>query len=252
MYNKNEKIAPPKPGCFHPCINGKTLRFLVLTVALVILSGCGHKGPVFFELVDKSSMVKPGTIAVIAGYNNQFDLELADAVTKELKKLSRLLVMTQQEIHSKLKNYPFDIISVSDKSKMYKSADPWFVPSDTEQIASIQRQLKTDYILVVWGTRLTRITELDFGNPYDYSRMFQPPQKQYWYRSNIYTRLFEFPSKKIIGYSAFARPILVPPPASENDPVDDPDKSVSILVRYAAGDVVETLVQVMNLGRKEK
>lgn len=206
---------------------------LLVMVALVPAFGCYTKVPTF-ELVDNGSSVRPGSIAVISGTNTAFNLALAEAVTSELKRLSRLVVMDQAWIKERLKNYPADIITVDRESELARSSNYWFGPSDLERIAGFQKQLKADYILVVWSDQIGWFSQIG-GLSIARQQLV----------GNIHTRLFEFPSRKIIGYSGYARR----EPASMFRKGDQ--EVFAKFIDSAAKATVEEMVQLTRLQKQE-
>ncbi len=218
-------------GC--PLVGRRQLRRIITVIAFfAVLAGCTVVPR--FELVDEKYSMKPGTIAVISGNNRMFDLDLAETVTAKLKSQSTLIVMDQGRIKSQLKQYPADLISVVAGSELYNSSPHWFSPSDAERIAAFQKQLMTDYIMVVWGENLGRGVQL--GGLFAVRRI---------YLNNIHMRLFAFPSKKIVAYAGFARR------EASTWAMESEQEMVQKLITSAAKEIVEGLVSTTRLRKRD-
>ncbi len=227
-----------------PAAGGKVFRarFLprgavLVAIALVVLSasallnGCGGGRVGRFDLIDQQYVMKPGTLAVVSGNNDSFDTLLADVITRKLRSQSTLKVLSQAEIKARAKGYPSDMVGAYDTAKAARDAEYWFDQADAAKVAVLQKQLKAEYVLVVWGGNLTKQTVVSNF----------PPFLKFKYGSDFYARLFEFPSKRIVGYSDFWRveraegSVL----ADENNT----DKGVWMLIRGGAADIVDDFLR---------
>jgi hypothetical protein len=214
-----------------------TILVVLVLFMSAALYGCG--GPINFKLVDKHAVIKPGTLAVVSGNNTRFDAQLADMVTKKLRSQCALKVLSQAEIRERSKkSYPSDMVSVGGADLAQKPPS-WFDVSDAARVAALQKRLKTDYLLVVWGSRLTKITEV--GGMLTYMK--------YKYASDFYSRLFEFPSKRIVGYSVFRRTERAAPDSFLQDD-KDPEKGVAQLIQVGANDIVDEFIKTTDTQRK--
>ncbi len=218
---------------------------LAALAASAALSGCrccgGGGRIVDFDLVDQQYVMKPGTLAVVSGNNTRFDAQLAEVVTRKLRIRCSLKVLTQAEIKARAKGYPSDMVSADESSDLARESPYWFDQSDAAKIAFLQKQLKTDYVLVVWGNHLTKITEV--GG--------MIPSIRYKYGSNFHSRLFEFPSKRIVGYSGFGRIERASSGSALMDE-NDPEKGIWQLIRLGAGDIVDEFINATKTQKEGK
>ncbi len=205
----------------------------VAALVLILLAGCAPRFTVF-DPTESSYRIKPGSIAVIGGNNDQFDQDLAAALTGRLKSTSRLAVTDQERIRTQLKHYPADFVTVDreEDADIVASSPAWFRPEDAERIAALHKDLKTDYVMVVWGDYLTKITEVSNWIIV-----------RHYFASNINMRLIEFPAKKIVAYTDYRQ--SVGPQEDETD-----KQMIDKLIGIASDSMVEKLIR-MNKLQKE-
>ena len=132
----------------------RVILVLFIFIVFVSLSGCGGVNEPF-TLMDENYKMRPGSVAVVSGSNDEPGVKLAAYLTRELRQRSNFRVMRQQTIMKRMPNYPFTI-----KTKRPKDEQKpvWFAPSEKRTIRAIQKRLKTDYLLIVWVTDLSRQT----------------------------------------------------------------------------------------------
>jgi len=164
----------------------------VLTIfsVLILLNGCGgvYKP---FELVDRNTRIKPGSLAVLSGSGSEVDVKLAAYLTQDLKKRSTFRVMSQGDIARHLPGYPSDLVRTSKMPKAEEDNYAWFSQGNKGRVDAAHAQLNADYIFVIWAGDLTRwVTSGQGGTRVDYV-------------VSVYGRLFEYPRGRIAGYSAF-------------------------------------------------
>ncbi|HUX89228.1 MAG TPA: hypothetical protein VMV48_00875 [Gallionellaceae bacterium] len=124
-----------------------TARILMSLSLLFALTACSSNAP--FKKFDANKKIKPSTIAVISGGDDDLDIKLAELISNDLSRRSTFTVMPQSEIAKKIHEYPATIRLV------YKLADEqkpvWFGLSEFEKVNAIQDRLKVDYLFVVWN-----------------------------------------------------------------------------------------------------
>ncbi len=161
----------------------------ILTI-LMLLSGCGgvHRP---FELVDKNTKIRPGSLAVLSGGASEVDVKLAANLTRELKKRSTFHVMSQEEIARRVSGYPSELVRNSKMPKEEEDNYAWFSQGNKARVDAAQAQLKTDYVFVIWAGNLSKwVTTGQGGSRVDYV-------------VSVYGRFLEYPKGKIDAYSAF-------------------------------------------------
>ena len=167
------------------------LRISIVIVVFAVLSGCG----VPFALVEENYKVKPGTLAVVSGSNNEACNRLADVLTQELKQRSTFRVVSQDEIGRRAPGYPSALMKESAPSLDNKNP-AWVSPGNKSRIDALQAQLKTDYLFVVWGENLGRMVTTTYNQ-------YGGASTQVSYHIDVYGILVEYPKSKPIGYSQF-------------------------------------------------
>jgi hypothetical protein len=155
---------------------------------MALLSACGVHKP--FELMNENYQLKPsGSIAVVTGSDDESTAMLAGSLTQQLKQKGTLRVMSQEEVARRVPRYPSSV----KRAQELKDLDHpvWYAPSEKGKIESMQQQLKTDYLLVVWGGDLYRtVTQNSRGG------------SSVSYSVGIVANLVE-PKNRVVGYSNF-------------------------------------------------
>lgn len=162
-------------------------RIAVAALCMALLSACGVHKP--FELMNDNYQFKSGSIAVVTGSDDEATAMLAGSLTQELKQKGTLRVMSQEEVARHVSKYPSSV----KRAKELKDLDHpvWYAPSEKGKIESMQAQLKTDYLFVVWGGDLYRtVTQSSRGG------------SSVSYSVGIVANLIE-PKNKVVGYSNF-------------------------------------------------
>lgn len=155
---------------------------------LSVLSGCGGT-PHPFTLMDDGYKIKHGSLAVISGDNTEPTFKVAENITRELKQRSTFKVMSQEEISRRLAKYPVNIKHGTPKDE---DKPLWLSPGEKNRIDTIQAELKTDQVLVVWVTGLTRRT-VQYSNG--------GGEVSYWV--GVIGNMFEYPRSKAVGFIDF-------------------------------------------------
>ncbi len=215
--------------------------FLFVAVSLfVILEGC-RRSVVPFDVVDEQYRVKPGALAVLSGNNSDFDFRLADALTKKLSQKSILKLMTQEDIIRRIPNYPSDIVSSGSADTAIDSAPYSFSRRDKARLDAIHAQLNTDYVLVIWSNNLAKVTSINTGCL----------MVNYSYSGSFYTRLFEYPSGKVVGYSSFGATHRTGAAFPTSQTGDD-EKNVTVLIDYAVQLITDDFIKTTKTGKSSK
>jgi hypothetical protein len=195
---------------------------------LLLVSACSGGRSIPFELVDSKQKLKTGTVAVISGRNSEFGVRLAAAVTQELEQKSSFHTMSQEEIKRRIPNYPADIITSWYPAKGQEYNPAQLSHHDKNKIKQVQSALKTDYVFVVWNDNLTKEQSVNTG--------FFTVHYMYW--SWIFTRLLEYPTNKLVGYSSFTVSKSTGTSFMVTRQGDDDVKYVNLLIQDAAGSIV--------------
>ena len=127
-------------------------RIAVAALCMALLSACGVHKP--FELMNENYQLRSGSIAVVTGSDDEATAMLAGSLTQQLKQKGTLRVMSQEEVARRVPKYPSSV----KRAQELKDLDHpvWYAPSEKGKIESMQAQLKTDYLFVVWGGDLYR------------------------------------------------------------------------------------------------
>lgn len=137
---------------------------------LVLLTACSSSNYPFNPIV-KNKVYKPTTIAVVAGYEDDATVKLAEFITKEMAERTKFNVMSQAEIAKRLPGYP-DIIKIRKNEDIKDDEEKpiWFLPAEKAKINAIQAKLKVDYLYMVWNRLVRRIvvTSNQGGSTTDY------------------------------------------------------------------------------------
>jgi len=123
---------------------------------LFILSCSSGKGSGVFSMVRPGTFIKPGSIAVVAGTNEDQDYLLATKITENLQKETDFKVMPQEEIAEKIPGYPYkNLIEKWKGIRPEKEFKTGIVPGNIEAVNSLYKYLNTEYIYIVWSPRLS-------------------------------------------------------------------------------------------------
>ena len=170
----------------------RNLHAKIVLIALCTLGpllGCGGT-PKAFMLMDRNVPVKPGILSVISGDSSEPTEMLAKYLTEELKRQSTYRVVSQEEIRRRLGKYPIELkytFAVENKDRPV-----WLEKGEKNKLNAIEGRLKSDYLLVVWTTGLSRIaTRSQSGGGVTNS-------------VQVVANLFEYPNASAIGYSDVA------------------------------------------------
>ncbi len=162
-------------------------RIAVAALCMALLSACGVHKP--FELMNGEYQLKSGSVAVVTGSDDEATAMLASSLTQVLKEKGTLRVVSQEEVARRVPKYPSSV----KRAKDLKDVDHpvWYASSEKGKIESMQAQLKTDYLFVVWGGDLYRtVTQSSRGGT------------SVSYSVGIVANLIE-PRNKVVGYSNF-------------------------------------------------
>ncbi len=170
---------------------------LVVAISFVLAGGYGcsarHQ---YFDVAQKGYQVKPGTLAVISGDNAAVSVKLAALLTRELQGRSTFRVVSQEDIAKRIPDYPYPIL----QTKTEKTSKGMVIDSYTEanrgQVAAIQKNLKTDYVFVVWGEDLRKVLRTtQYGVLLGIGRGS--------YEADINGQLFHYPQGAEVGNTSF-------------------------------------------------
>lgn len=161
--------------------------FFTAAVILGTLTGCGVHKP--FAFFDDNTQVKKGSVAVISGDSSEPTERLADYLTQELKQKSSFRVVSQEEIGRRVGKYPVIL-----KRAIPENEDKpvWFAKGEKSKLDAMHEHIKTDYLLVVWISDLSRIT-----------KTYSSGGGKVTYAASVLGNLVEYPKSRPIGYSIF-------------------------------------------------
>ncbi len=161
--------------------------FITGTCFIFFILSCGttNEGRKF-TLVDPDFNIKSGkSIAVINGHNDDNSINYAEMITNSISKTGKLKALSQAEIIKKIPRYPLNIDLIDFISKDDSPNQKSYYMSETSKksIDVIQKQLNTDYILVVWVDQVFTM------------------QNMTQRALIVSSRLISYPESKVIGYS---------------------------------------------------
>jgi hypothetical protein len=164
-------------------------RIAAAALCMALLSACGVHKP--FELMNGNYQLKPGSVAVVTGSNDEATTALAGYLTEELKQKGTMHVMSQEEVARHVPKYPSSV----KRAKEVEDLDHpvWYAAGEKGKIDSMQQQLKSGYLFVVWGGNLYRTVTYRSNGGADVT-----------YSVGIVANLIE-PRNKVVGYSNFGR-----------------------------------------------
>ncbi len=124
------------------------MRYTRTGVLLVILSAvvAGCISP--FNPVSSDVKFKPKSMAVVAGLDNEPNVQLAQAMTEALKKNTRFQVLPQKQVKQAIPVYPVDIHGPWKSAYFEIEVD--YTKTDMKRVRAIQQQLGVDYLYVLW------------------------------------------------------------------------------------------------------
>lgn len=166
----------------------------ILPLILLLLMSFGGNSCSFNELYvidDPTSPVSNGSLAVISGTDEEVDIMLARYLTTELKKHSKLRILSQNDIRSKTPGYPFEIV---DARNMKDDNPANIYPAIKAKLNGIQKNLRFDYAFVVWINKLTRTTQVSSPKTMTFTRVSD-------YSADVRGIFVAYPHGKVIGHS---------------------------------------------------
>ncbi|MEK6742303.1 MAG: hypothetical protein AABZ15_01765 [Nitrospirota bacterium] len=122
----------------------KGFAHLTVCAVLLFLSGCISA----FNPVSNDVKFKPKTMAVVAGLDNEQNVQMAQAMSESLRKHTRFQVMTHKQVAQKLPGYPPRI--QGPWKSAYFEIEVDYTKTDMKKVRSIQQQLGVDYLYVLW------------------------------------------------------------------------------------------------------
>jgi hypothetical protein len=217
---------------------------LVVAISFVLAGGygCSARHP-YFDVVQKDYQVKPGTLAVISGDNNAVSIQLAALLTRELRGRSTFRVVSQEDIAKRVPDYPYTFL----ETKTEKTSKGRVIDSYTEanrgHVHAIQKNLKTDYLFVVWGEDLRKVLRTSqYGALLGIGRGF--------YEADINGQLFRYPPGAEVGNTSFT--------ASESAGIttanlsEKDNKFVEQMIQSAAVSIADDFLEVTKAGKPSK
>jgi hypothetical protein len=154
------------------------------------LSGCCGGTPYPFALYDEKTVIRSSSIAVVSADTSELTVQLADNLTRELKARSTFKVLSQEEVARRLGRYP---VKVKPGTPDNPDKPIWFAKGEKAKVDSMQAQLKTDYVFLVWTDNLRKVTRTGQGG------------SSVTYSVDVYGNVVEYPKSRAIGYTSFAR-----------------------------------------------
>lgn len=116
----------------------------VLGVIALFLTACIST----FDPVSSDVRFKGKTMAVIAGLDNEPNLQLAQAMSESLRKQTRFQVMSHKQAAQKIAGYPVKV--QGPWKSAYFEIEVDYTKTDMKKVRSIQQQLGVDYLYVLW------------------------------------------------------------------------------------------------------
>ena len=202
---------------------------LVCVVAVLAFSCCGYSN--LFVLNDPGKDIRPGVLAVISGGDGDADVKFAECLTDELRKNTTFQVMSQDAIRRKAPGYPVPLI---DGAAGKNNDDPFGTfPGNKAKLDAIQKQLKADYIYVVWIQNIKKTIEQTstFGT----TRVMM-------YQADGRARLLQYPGGRIIAYTEVPgseHPGLISS-KKESDYIESMMKQMALFVRTKFAEVTKS------------
>ena len=161
---------------------------LACIVAVLSFSGCTYSN--LFVPADPGQNMRPGVLAVISGSDGDADVKFTGYLSEELRKNTTFQVLSQDAIRKKVPGYPLQIIDVA---AVKNSADPFGAfPGNKAKVDEIQKQLKADYVFVVWIQSMKKTYEQT--STLGTTRVMQ-------YDADGRARLLKYPGGKVIAYT---------------------------------------------------
>ena len=154
------------------------------------LSGCCGGTPYPFALYDEKTVIRSSSIAVVSADTSELTVQLAESLTRELKARSTFKVLSQEEVARRLGRYP---VKVKPGTPDNPDKPIWFAKGEKAKVDSMQAQLKTEYVFLVWTDNLRKVTRTGQGG------------SSVTYSVDVYGNLVEYPKSRAIGYTSFAR-----------------------------------------------
>lgn len=165
-------------------------RIAAAALCMALLSACGVHKP--FTLMNDNYPLKPsGSVAVVTGSNDEATTALAGYLTQDLKQKGTLRVVSQEEVARRVPKYPSSVKRAKEVENYDRPV--WYAAGEKGKIESMQQQLKTDYLFVIWGGDLYRTVTYSSNGGSDVS-----------YSIGVVANLVE-PRNKVVGYSNFGR-----------------------------------------------
>lgn len=208
----------------------------IVLACIVVLSFSGCYNTKLFIPIDPGKEIKAGRLAVLSGSDSDFDVNFAEYITEELRTNTTFQVMTQTEIRNKVHGYPLPLI---DPAAAKAKADPFGAfPGNKAKLDAIQKQLKADYLYVVWIQNVKKTIQQTstFGT----TRVMR-------YEAEGRARMLQYPSGSIIAYSeisGFEHPGLI---SSKKEP-----DYIEIMLKNMAYNIRTKFAEVTRSAKESK
>jgi len=173
-----------------PSRTGSYVYVLFALYCIMLVQGCCGGTPYPFELYDEKTTIRTGTIAVIAAEGSELTVRLADSLTRELKERSTFKVLSQEEVARRVGKYP---VKIKEGKPENPDKPVWFAKGEKARIDSMQTQLKTDYLFLIWTDNLRKTVRTGQGG------------SSVTYSVDVYGNVIEYPKSRAIGFTSFAR-----------------------------------------------
>jgi hypothetical protein len=157
---------------------------------IMLVQGCCGGTPYPFALYDEKTVIRSSSIAVVSADTSELTVRLADSLTRELKERSTFKVLSQEEVARRVGKYPVKIKEVKPENP---DKPVWFAKGEKAKVDSMQTQLRTDYLFLVWTDNLRKIVRTGQGG------------SSVTYSVDVYGNLIEYPKSRAIGFTSFAR-----------------------------------------------
>jgi hypothetical protein len=173
-----------------------TVRFLISMSVIVTITGCFQDLGRKYEPVSAGFMLDPNkSIAVLSGHNDDSNIGLTEMVIEKLAASGKFKVMAQNDIKKSIQDYPLNVnlVDFTIAGNVEKRYTPYISDTSKRAFDAAGKNLKTDYVMVVWIDNMKSVSTSNFNSPSNISETKA---------MCIMSRVIAYPEGKIVGYSA--------------------------------------------------
>lgn len=159
---------------------------LALGVVFMFVGCFSTQVPLIYVPVKAEYRLTPHKrIAVISGTNDDVDITLAAKLTDKLIKSRAFEVIPQVELSKKIAKYPLNF-NIVNREELNSKEDQTYLSEEVRRKANaIAASLHVDYLLIIWSFEGMSCSVGDYINVH----------------LPIASRMIEYPSKDIVGYT---------------------------------------------------